>query len=61
MVNLLDRGILNLLVEPIKRDLRLSDLHMSLVMGFACACFYDVLRAPIVQLADSRSRRRSSV
>jgi hypothetical protein len=38
MVNFLDRGILNLLVEPIKRDLHLSDLQISLIMGFAFAC-----------------------
>src|SRR5579863_5945908 len=56
-VNFLDRGILNLLVEPIKRDLHLSDLQMSLVLGFAFACFYVILGLPIARLADSRSRR----
>jgi MFS family permease len=56
-VNFLDRGILNLLVEPIKRDLHLSDLQISLVMGFAFACFYVILGLPIARLADSRSRR----
>jgi MFS family permease len=57
MVNFLDRGILNLLVEPIKRDLHLSDLQISLIMGFAFACFYVVFGLPIARLADSRSRR----
>ena len=57
MVKFLDRGILNLLVEPIKRDLHLSDLQVSLVMGFAFACFYVILGLPIARLADSRSRR----
>jgi MFS family permease len=57
MVNFLDRGILNLLVEPIKRDLYLSDLQISLLMGFAFACFYVILGLPIARLADSRSRR----
>lgn len=56
-VNFLDRGILNLLVEPIKRDLHLSDLQISLLMGFAFACFYVLLGLPIARLADSRSRR----
>jgi MFS family permease len=56
-VNFLDRGILNLLVEPIKRDLHLSDLQVSLLMGFAFACFYVLLGLPIARLADSRSRR----
>jgi MFS family permease len=57
MVNFLDRGILNLLVEPIKRDMHLSDLQVSLLMGFAFACFYVILGLPIARLADSRSRR----
>jgi MFS family permease len=57
MVNFLDRGILNLLVEPIKRDLHLSDLQISVLMGFAFACFYVILGLPIARLADSRSRR----
>jgi MFS family permease len=56
-VNFLDRGILNLLIEPIKRDLHLSDLQISLVVGFAFACFYVILGLPIARLADSRSRR----
>jgi len=43
MVNFLDRGILTLLVEPIKRDLQLTDVQMSLIMGFAFTLFYAVL------------------
>src|SRR5262249_5431434 len=43
LINFLDRGIVSLLVGPIKRDLRLSDFQMSLVMGFAFVCFYALL------------------
>ena len=43
MINFLDRGILNLLVEPIKADLNLSDVQMSLIMGFAFTFFYAIL------------------
>jgi MFS family permease len=57
LVNFLDRGILTLLVQPIKRDLHLSDVQMSLVMGFAFVCFYVILGLPIARLVDSRSRR----
>src|ERR1700691_4416322 len=57
MINFLDRGILNLLVEPIKRDLHLSYLEISLIIGFAFACFYVIFRLPIARLSDSRSRR----
>lgn len=57
MVNFLDRGILTLLVEPIKRDLGLSDTQISLLMGFAFICFYMLVGLPIARLVDSRSRR----
>jgi MFS family permease len=57
MVNFLDRGILTLLVQPIKHDLGLTDTQMSLLMGFAFICFYVFLGLPIARLVDSRSRR----
>jgi len=57
MVNFLDRGILTLLVEPIKRDLRLTDVQMSLIMGFAFTFFYAVLGLPVARLIDRKSRK----
>jgi MFS family permease len=57
MFNFLDRGILTLLVEPIKRDLQLSDTQMSLIMGFAFVAFYAVVGLPIARLVDIYSRR----
>ena len=57
MVTYLDRGILSLLVEPIKRDLRISDTQMSLLMGFAFVCFYLLVAFPIARLVDYKSRR----
>jgi MFS family permease len=56
MINFLDRGILTLLVEPIKRDLRLTDVQMSLIMGFAFTFFYAILGLPIARLVDRRRR-----
>lgn len=53
----IDRQILGLLVEPIKRDLGLSDTQMSYLMGFSFALFYTLFGIPIGRLADSRSRR----
>jgi MFS family permease len=55
--NFLDRGILNLLVEPIKHDLGLTDVQMSLVMGFAFTFFYAVFGLPVARLIDRRSRK----
>jgi len=57
MVNFLDRGIVGLLVQPIKRDLQLSDFRISLIIGFAFVCMYVILGLPIARMVDSRSRR----
>jgi MFS family permease len=53
----IDRVILSLLVEPIRRDLGISDTQMSLLHGFAFAIFYSLLGIPIARLADRRDRR----
>ena len=53
----LDRQILSLLIQPIKRDLGISDTEMSLILGLAFGIFYTVLGIPIGRLGDRRSRR----
>jgi MFS family permease len=57
MVNFLDRGIINLLVEPIKRDLALSDTQMGVLIGTAFTLFYIVFGLPVAKLADTRNRK----
>jgi MFS family permease len=57
VVSFLDRQILALMVEPIKRDLGLTDTHMSLLMGLAFGIFYTLMGVPLGRLADRRSRR----
>ncbi len=57
LVNFLDRGILPLLVQSIKADLKLSDLQISLIMGFAFVAFYVILGLPIARLVDYKSRK----
>lgn len=52
-----DRQILTLLVDPIRRDLAISDTQMSFLLGLSFALFYTVLGFPIARLADRRSRR----
>ncbi len=52
----LDLGILSLLVEPIKRDLALSDTSMSLLLGPAFALFYTFIGIPVARYVD-RNRR----
>ncbi|MDE0270748.1 MAG: MFS transporter [Gammaproteobacteria bacterium] len=56
-VAFIDRQILSLLVEPIQRDLGITDTQISLLAGFAFAVFYSVLGVPIAWLADRYSRR----
>ncbi len=53
----MDRYILSLLVQPIRRDLGINDTQMSLLLGFSFAVFYSIFGIPLGRLADSRSRR----
>jgi len=53
-----DRIIMSLLVEPIKRDLVLSDTQFSLLHGFAFAIFYTLMGLPLGRLADRANRKR---
>lgn len=54
----LDRQILVLLVEPVRRDLRITDTEFSLLTGAAFALFYTVMAIPLGVLADRWSRKR---
>lgn len=57
-LNFLDRQIINILAEPIKRDLGLSDTQLGLLTGLAFALFYAVLGIPMARWADRpRSNR----
>lgn len=55
--NFIDRQILSILIEPIKRDLGLSDGQLGLLAGFAFALFYATLGIPIARFADRSNRR----
>lgn len=52
-----DRQILSLMVEPVKRDLQLTDTQISLLHGFAFAIFYTLVGLILGRLADRRNRR----
>ncbi len=51
-----DRQILSLLVEPLKRDLHLSDTQISLLQGFSFAILIAISSLPLGRLVDSRRR-----
>ena len=57
VISFLDRQILALMIEPIKRDLQLSDTQISLLAGFAFALVHVALLVPLGRLADSGNRR----
>ncbi len=50
--NFIDRQIVNILAEPIARDLNLSDTQIGLMTGIAFALFYTILGLPIARYAD---------
>ncbi|MEO0981295.1 MAG: MFS transporter [Pseudomonadota bacterium] len=58
MLNFLDRQIIAILAEPVKRDLQLSDTQVGLMSGLSFALFYTTLGVPIALLADRWHRSR---
>jgi predicted MFS family arabinose efflux permease len=52
----MDRQILAILQEDIRRDLLLSDTQLGLLAGFAFAIFYATLGLPVARLADRGNR-----
>lgn len=48
----LDRGIITLMVEPIKADLDLSDFEMSLLLGLSLVVFNAFLAVPASRFVD---------
>jgi predicted MFS family arabinose efflux permease len=56
MVNLMDRGLMALLMQPIKVDLGLSDTQLGFLTGIAFALFYATLGVPIARWADRGNR-----
>jgi MFS family permease len=52
-----DRALLGMLLMPIKTDLGVSDVQMSLLIGVAFSVFYVVAGIPIARLSDRYARR----
>jgi len=53
-----DRNILNILLEPIKREFGASDTLMGFLTGPLFAVFYTLAGLPLALLADRSSRKR---
>jgi MFS family permease len=55
-LNLVDRGLIHLLLQPIKVDLQLSDTQLGFLTGMAFALFYATAGVPIARWADRGNR-----
>jgi predicted MFS family arabinose efflux permease len=55
-LNLLDRGLMSLLLQPIKQDLQLSDTQLGFLTGIAFGLFYATLGLPVARWADRGNR-----
>src|SRR3981189_3231522 len=53
----IDRTTISLIVEPMKRDLHISDTQIGMLQGLALALLYTFLGLPIARLSDRYSRR----
>ena len=56
-LSFIDRQILGLLVDPIKKEFGISDFRLGLLQGPAFALLYTLLGLPMGRIADRRSRR----
>lgn len=57
-LNFVDRQILSIVAEPVRKALQLNDSQMGLLGGLAFALLYSTLALPMARLADRTSRTR---
>ena len=58
MLSSADRTSLSLVVTPLKQDLGISDLKMSLLLGVSFSLLYGFFTLPAGYLVDLHSRKR---
>jgi len=55
--NFVDRNVVSVLLEPIKREFHISDTSLGLLSGFCFALFYALAGLPVARWADRGNRR----
>lgn len=58
LLSCMDRSVLAILVQPVKAELKLSDLQMDVLTGFAFSIVYAICSIPVARLADRGYRHR---
>ncbi|MFT4054011.1 MAG: MFS transporter [Novosphingobium sp.] len=58
IVSTIDRGMLALVIDPVRRDLSISEMQIALLQGFAFSIFYVTVGLPLGAVADVVNRRR---
>lgn len=58
MLAQIDRNIISLMVQPMKRDLGLSDTEVGLLTGLAFSVTYALIGPPVSRIADRGFRKR---
>src|SRR5690349_18554891 len=56
-LNIADRFSISTLIEPIRRELHLSDSRVAFLTGVSLALFYVTVGIPVAALADRANRR----
>ena len=57
IVSIIDRSVLNIVVDPVRHDLGIGDEQIGLLQGLAFGLFYAFMGIPMGLLADRISRR----
>jgi MFS family permease len=57
IVNVMDRGVLSLLLQSISKEFQLTDFQLGILAGIPFAVCYSTLGIPIATIADRTNRR----
>ncbi|WP_162528470.1 MFS transporter [Novosphingobium sp. BW1] len=58
VISTIDRGMLALVVDPVRADLGISEMQIALLQGFAFSIFYVTVGLPLGAVADRVNRRK---